>query len=413
MKVMRLAMKHIKGVRQLDILAHPTCNEIAGANGAGKSSVLDAIVWAFSGKRAIDSKPLRHGAEKGEIVVETETLEVRRRFSENGDTKLTITAKDGSKLGQRELDGLFGRFSFDPLAFSRMPPAEQLTTLQGLAGEEFCGKLAALDKQIAAAMEERTLAGRELARIGAIPEVPQAEPVDVSALTAELQAAEKHNHEQAKRTQDLELLRQREVQTEAEVLRLKEQLDAAAARLDAIRNQTKIAPQPAVLVDKEAMHVRLAEAGAANQRAAAFVAYKARVAEKTAKAQAVNAVEAYLGELRDEREALRRSAQLPVPGVEFGEAGLRVGGIPFEQLASSERIRISARIGMSMSPELRVMFIRDGSLLDDQSFRELRTLAEERDYQVWCETVGAGHGDAIVLEAGEVASAPLASVGAF
>lgn len=426
-KVMRLAMRHIKGVRQLDIMANPTCNEIAGANGAGKSSVLDAIVWAFAGKRAIDSKPLRDGCERGEIVVETEELEVRRRFSENGDTKLTVTAKDGHKLGQRELDGLFGRFSFDPLAFSRMDAAEQLTTLQGLAGEEFVGKLAGLDRALQEALEERTLANREVARIGAIPEVERADEVDLGTLTAELEQARAHNDEQRRRQAALDRSTDAEVaahgHTEVAARRIRElaaaleearqehvrRLDAEARCIDA----TQALPVPVALVDEAPFQKRLAEAGAQNQRYTAYREYLRRSEEKAAKARAATEAEANVEKLRAAREELRRKAQLPVEGVEFGEAGLRVNGIPFDQLSSSERIRISARIGMSMAPALRVMFIKDGSLLDGASFDEVKRLAEERDYQLWVETVGQGHGDAVVLEAGEVASAPLSAVASF
>jgi DNA repair exonuclease SbcCD ATPase subunit len=420
MKVTRLTVQHVKGVRFIDVHADPHCNEIAGPNGAGKSSVLDAIVWAFSGKRSIDSKPLRDGAEKGEILVETETLLVRRRFSENGDTKLQVEAKDGRRLGQRELDGLFGRFSFDPLAFSRMDTAEQLTTLQQLAGEEFCSKLAAVDAQIAKAVEERLLCNRELARVGQIPEVPPAEGVDASALAAQLQELDAFNEEQDRRERAIErqALTCTDLAAQADRLakqlhEIQRQLSEASVAHDKAVTDLGALPQPEPLKDKAPTLRAISEAGAQNQRAAAHRAYLDRVQGKAERAQESNAAEARLLKLREEREALRRSAALPVPGVEFGESGLRVAGIPFDQLASSERIRISARIGMSMNPALRVMFIKDGSLLDLTSFGEVRTLAEEQDYQLWVETVGNGHGDAIILEAGEVASVPLSAAENF
>lgn len=424
---MRLAMRHIKGVRQLDIMANPTCNEIAGPNGAGKSSVLDAIVWAFAGKRAIDSKPLRDGCEKGEIVVETEDLEVRRRFSENGDTKLTVTAKDGRKLGQRELDGLFGQFSFDPLAFSRMSSAEQLTTLQQLAGAEFVSQLSGLDQALAAALEERTLANREVARIGAIPEVESAEPADLGSLTAELEQAQQHNAEQQRRQVAIDRSTDAEVAARAHTERaarriqeLRAALREAEAEAEKLLGEersrvtaTAGLPVPAPLVDLSPFQRRLAEAGAQNERAASYREYLRRSEEKAARARAANEAEERVAKLREQREALRQQAQLPVDGVTFGESGLRVNGIPFDQLSSSERIRISARIGMATAPTLRVMFVKDGSLLDEKSFEEVKALARERDYQLWVETVGTGHGDAIVLEAGELASVPLAQAASF
>lgn len=420
MKIVRLVMKNIKGVRQLDIRANPRCNEISGPNGAGKSSVLDAIMWAFGGRRTIDAKPLRDGEEKGEIVAETEDLEVKRRFSENGDTRLTITAKDGRKLGQKELDELWGQFSFDPLAFSRMSPAEQLTTMQALAGPEFCTALAELDNSIAEAMEERTLAGRELNRIGAIPEVAKVDPVDIGETMAELERAQKENREQDKR----ETVRNNKraegrandemiASLERQVEDLQTKIAQRRALAQAIEAQLADLPEPNPQIDTTPLQKRIADAGDQNRRAQEYQEYLRRVEAKTAAAKRYNEADERVKALREKREELRRSAKLPVDGVTFGESGIRVKGIPFEQLSSSERIRISTRIGMGMNYKLRVLRIQDGSLLDASSFAEVNRLAEEFDYQLWIETVGAGHGDAIVLEQGEVVQAPMSAVGAF
>ncbi len=419
-KVMRLFVRAIKGVRKIEVRADPHCNEIAGPNGAGKSSVLDAIVWAFSGKRSIDSKPLRDGEAKGEIVVETEDLTVTRRFSENGDTKLVVESKDGKRLGQRELDGLLSRFAFDPLAFSRAPATEQVTILQGLLGAEFAKRLAELDAAIEAAAEERRLAGRELARIGQIPEVPAAEPVDVLAVQRELDEARAWNAEQdrrrlaigqkeADRRANAEMIGQFHAQVEE----LQRRIEQRKSYGEVLEKQLAELPQCEMPRDEAPIRDRWTVAAQQNAAAAAFDAYKRRVHERAELARAVNRADEQVEALRAQRAELQDGATLPVGGVSFGSAGLRVNGLPFEQISSSERIRISARIGMAASAGLRVMFIKDGSLLDAASFAEVVALAREMGVQLWVETVGGGHGDAIVLEAGEVASAPLAAVGEF
>jgi len=408
-KVIRLLVRQIKGVRKVEILARPVLNEVAGPNGAGKSSVLDAIVWAFSGKRAIDSKPLRDGAGKGEIVVETEELTVTRRFSENGDTRLTVTAKDGGKLGQRELDGLLSRFSFDPLAFSRAPAAEQVTILQGLIGAEFSEQLKALDAQIEAAATERTLANRELTRFGAVPEVPAAESVDLAALQAELEEVQAWNKAQdarhtarAQKEADIRANVEMIAQFVAQIEELQRRVEQRKSYGSTLEAQLRELPKCEPPQDEAPIRARFSAAAEQNAAAQAFETYKRRVHERAELAREVNRAEEQLEALRAERAELQAGAQLPIEGVSFGDAGLRVRGIPFEQLSSSERIRISARIGMAATAGLRVMFCKDGSLLDQQSFAELVALAEEHGVQLWVETVGEGHGDAILLEAGEV-----------
>jgi len=68
-KIQEIEIRNIKGVKQIKIVPNPTIVKPAGKNGAGKSTVLDCIRWAFGGKKAIkDAKPIRHGEDKAEIV---------------------------------------------------------------------------------------------------------------------------------------------------------------------------------------------------------------------------------------------------------------------------------------------------------------------------------------------------------
>ena len=54
--------------------------------------------------------------------------------------------------------------------------------------------------------------------------------------------------------------------------------------------------------------------------------------------------------------------------------------------------RVAFAIGASMDPDLRVMRILDGSLLDDDSMAILREMAAGHGYQLVVERVGSGSG---------------------
>ena len=85
--------------------------------------------------------------------------------------------------------------------------------------------------------------------------------------------------------------------------------------------------------------------------------------------------------------------------------GVTYNGVPFSQASSAEQIRVSVAMAMAMNPKLRVLRIKDGSLLDDDAMDMLKKLAVKEDFQVWVERVGNGSEDAIVIEAGEVKGA--------
>src|SRR4051794_27498721 len=129
-KIISLECENFKRLRAVAIRPNGNLVEITGKNGAGKSSVLDAIWAALAGKKAIQKQPVRKGQEKAEITLDLGHLKVRRTFTDKGadfTTTLTVTSADGGKFAspQDVLDTLCGEFSFEPLAFARLKPEDQ------------------------------------------------------------------------------------------------------------------------------------------------------------------------------------------------------------------------------------------------------------------------------------------------
>jgi hypothetical protein len=96
-------------------------------------------------------------------------------------------------------------------------------------------------------------------------------------------------------------------------------------------------------------------------------------------------------------------AAYPIPGLMFDTAGgVVLNGIPFEQCSSAEQLRVSVAIGLALNPKLKVLLIRDGSLLDDDSLREIQAIAEKADAQIWMERVGVDGQTSVVIEDGKI-----------
>lgn len=403
MKVKRLLVKHVKGVREIEIHAHPTVNEVAGKNGAGKSSVLDSIVYALAGRRAVDARALREGEAKGLVEIDLDgKLTVTRKFKEGKDSTLTVKAADGGKIGQRDLDAMWNEFSFDPLKFSRMKPTEQIETLRQIAGKEYAQALAAKDAELQEVFVNRQLVNRQLSSFGRLEPVEEVEEVEVAAVAQELREAEEFNREQ-------DHIEATKARAEMDVDELSYSIQALQAQLaqaqkEKVKRLARFAELPNAQPRKDTapLHARLAEAGAKNKQAEAFRAYRAQLEKQQELARQSEDLDRIVSKLREEREKLAKSASLPMPGLTFSDSGIRLDGRPFENLSSSEQIRVSARIGMASSAELKIMLVKDGSLLDDKSWKELVAMAEENDFQVWVESVGTGHGDAVILEEGEI-----------
>src|ERR1035437_1668436 len=132
MKIIRFEAENIKKLRVVEITPSGNIVEITGANGAGKTSILDSIWYALGGAENIPSVPLRKGAKNGHVKLDLGEIVVMRRFSSSGSTDLRVESKDGTALKspQSILDRLVGSLTFDPLEFSRMKPTEQLATIR-------------------------------------------------------------------------------------------------------------------------------------------------------------------------------------------------------------------------------------------------------------------------------------------
>jgi hypothetical protein len=133
-------------------------------------------------------------------------------------------------------------------------------------------------------------------------------------------------------------------------------------------------------------------------------------------------VERQAGELTQEIEAIDQkkadaiaAARMPVPGLGFGADGVvTLNGLPLDQASAAERLRVSVAIGLAMNPRLRVLLIRDASLLDRESMRQVAEMAKAAGAQLWVERVEVDDQTTVLIEDGQVAggaSVPTAAAG--
>ena len=85
-----------------------------------------------------------------------------------------------------------------------------------------------------------------------------------------------------------------------------------------------------------------------------------------------------------------------------------MNGVPFDQASDAEQLRVSTQIAIALNPQLRVIRIRDGSLLDDDAMKQLAEIADKNDFQIWIERVRSDDKVGFVIEDGHVKGQPVA-----
>lgn len=109
-----------------------------------------------------------------------------------------------------------------------------------------------------------------------------------------------------------------------------------------------------------------------------------------------------LTELGEQKAQALADAKFPVDGLTFDDTGVLYRGVPLSQASSAEQIRVSLAMGMALNPRLRVLMIKDGSLLDEDSMAAIREQVTEGGYQLWLERVGDADQGAVIIEDGQV-----------
>ncbi len=398
MKIVRLKSENVKRLKTVEITPGPDGSMVVvgGMNGAGKSSVLDSIAYALGGKELICEDPIRHGQDRATIECDIGNFLVRRTFTASGST-LVVEGKQGEsyKTPQTMLDKLVGELSFDPLAFSRAAPKSQLEMLRKLAGLDFT----ALDTQRAAAFAKRTDVNREKDRLSAaansLPSyaIVQTEEVSVASLVAERDVA-------ALQASALAQKRSRIAAIEAEIDALRAKAEALKEEANALKEQVEGVTAP----DVEALRTKIATAEADNAKVRANKAVADARKKMQEKADESAALTKQLADIDARKAEMIRAAKMPVEGLSLTEDGVTYLGVPFAQASSAEQLRVSVAMGLAMNPSLKVLLIRDGSLLDDASLAAVGAMAAAADAQVWVERVGEGDECTVVIEDGTVAS---------
>ena len=403
MKIVELQAENVKRLKAVEIRPDGTLQVIGGRNAQGKSSVLDAIWLALGGGKAAKETtlPIREGESKASVRLDLGDLVITRSWTRKG-TSLKVTNAEGASYSspQSMLDALVGRLSFDPLEFTRLSAKDQREALLGLV--DLGIDLDELARQRAVFFAERSEVGRRGKAIGDVhvDESLPAEETSASEIIGKIREAQEENGVVQAQKARMSVVNARVKELAETIAQLQREAalykdeELAIARFLEENDETDTAPLEAQLAMVEETNAKIRANNVARKKAEHKADMRQDYEILTRKIAAL-----------DEQKALAlASAAFPVPGLGFDEQGVTFQGVPFSQASSAEQIRVSVAMAMAMNPRLRVLRIKDGSLLDDDAMAALREQVAENDFQLWIERVGDADEGAVIISDGEVAA---------
>lgn len=432
MRALALKGENFKRLSVVEISLAKGLNQIVGKNGQGKTSTLDLLAAVLGGKDQIQWEPIRKGADHAIGILDLGDdsglkFRITRKFRRaEGDPKKTYTTElkiedaGGKRIVEPQslLNALLGPGrALDPIAFANATPADRVNILKSLVPDfDFDAK----ERERDAYYDERTAIGREVKRLKGVldtyPAVPAGTPdkeLSAADIAEEQSRMVEHNGKvnEIERKRSIEDADLRGLKEEAEDIRAeieKLQADLATAlsaitSLEAAIEKREPLPKTYSASEIFALRDKIAEVEAINalvrrkaERKAAVEEHskaEAEYAEMTAKIEALD---------QEMREAIE-GADFPVAGLSLGDNDVLVNGLPFDQASDAEQLRKSMAIAMAVSPDLRLIRIRDGNGIDSDGMKAIAEVAAADDYQIIMERVEASAaGAAILIEDGTV-----------
>lgn len=399
MKIKTISIQNFKNISDLkaDLDGKGNVIYVTGHNGAGKSSVLEAIYMAIA-KTTAPQEPVKKGESKAVINVvvgdKKTKIEIARSFSVKGGNKLTV--KENGKVITNPrvlLDSLLSEVSIDPQKFLNMNDKEQVKLMAKACdiAYDFEGEEAKTKNDI----EERKSLKREIERLKGsynsieIPDNIAGCGFDLVKLNKELQEVNEKN---------------------SEIKSLNDKRNNALARLEELKAEAgglkeiigfKIDGE---IVDTNKILEKI-------ETATKFLGIKSKVDMKEtykvtliSEDKKLKATQALIDARDVERNKAISEAKIPVKGLEIKEGSLVLNGNPFSQASTAERIEVASSLSVMSNKDIKIINIKDASLLDAEVLKRVSDVANKNDCQIFLEIVNNNENVELVFEeTGEVA----------
>lgn len=384
---------------------------VTGDNETGKSTFIDAVFKTLTGEK-IKGEPVQLGKDKArnKIVIRKDdgsSITVERTF---GDKQtLTVKLNNTSKVTspQKFLDETLGQISFDPLQFVNMTPLEQKRFLMQLLKID----LSEFEDKKRELLDELDSTNKDLNKLEKdLDSLPLAEKeykfIDPSEVITESERinelrlkAEKLKTEQGKEQDNIQRCITFINEWFLEIEKLNVRIKELRTQIENAENDIKLSKSKVDELHDDLLEINVPEPSSLEEKMKEIQLnndyYKAQQERKTKEREYEQVeitktdIQAKIKKLEKDRTAKLNSVQMPIEGLEIIDNGLRYQGLALteDNVSTSRIIEIGIRIAIALNPHLRILQIKDGSLLGSGMLETIKAICKENDYQLFVERV--------------------------
>ncbi len=416
LKFQHIDIHNFKNIEQRTVDINGRSFLIMGKNGSGKSSFIQALLSPLDTK-VIASMPVKDGEEQAkiEVVLSGDVNGKRTKYSlemyfsaKTNKGRLVVYNETGEKISAPStfVKSLIGDISFDIMEFVNAPKSHKINTLRMLSGKDReitliereikevkdgLQYLKKREKELNAFVEEHDLSQEVIKKYE--------QPINVSDIHKKLEEFNKValNYSKIKdgvssrkmevnlfksKINDLEV-RMREMQNE--INNMNEAISLKLAEINKGEEWLENNQMP----DLTSIHNELNFAIEHNSEHDKIKSVYSKHKEMVETQNNISTNEAILKKIVADRDNLIKKSKLPVKGLTWTDDEVYINGLPLEseQINKSTLFEIGADISMALNPNLKVIFLHDGSLFDKEHLKAVVKKVEEKGYQCIIEYV--------------------------
>ena len=417
LRILQAEIKNFKNIDYREVEFNGRSVIIAASNQSGKSNFIQAVCSPINANY-IPLEPIKQGEERGHAIItiggelhgEDVEYKVATYFSqEHKRGRLVLEDKDGSPIkgGERGiLNDIIGDISFDILNFVRLAKTptgklskdgvrQQIEVLKSIMPSEAIKSLYALDQEKEKVYNDRTNCNREAKHWQGMidrstfsqEEIEKySTKLEVKDLTEKIAKAGKTNENIEKSNEFLSTYDAKLKTLKIELEEAQKDLDKHLAQKAKVDTFLEIGPKK---IDINSLNNDLQNISDHNDNFSKVKALDDSKKSLDMETKRSEKMTERLKQIDQEKKEVFANAQMPVKGLTFDEEKVLYKGLPLseDQLSTAQLIGIGVKIGMALNPNLRLLVIKDGSLLDNKTMAFILKICEEKGYQLLIECV--------------------------
>lgn len=399
-KINCLELENVKRIKAVKLEpVHNGLTVIGGKNGQGKTSVLDSIAWALGGERFRPSHPERDGSYSSPYLrVELSNGIVAER---KGDSSaLKVTCPDGSKAGQKLLDGFIEELALNLPKFMSASNKEKANILLRIIGVG--DKLIELDNKEKILYNERHAIGRiaeqkkkyaeELVHHDGLPE----EPISASELILRQQEILAKNGENARKREKAAELERQKAMLEAQIRDISDKLAAVNADLEI----AQLSVQNLVDMSTAEIEKDIANIDALNFKIRQNLDKERALMEADEMSEKYGKLTLDIDAVRDEKIKLLEGANLPLPELSVCDGELTYKDKKWDCLSGAQQLMVATAIVRKLNENCGFVLLDGLEALDSDTLLEFGKWLEGEGLQAICTRVATDDSCTLIIEEG-------------